>query len=223
MDSKPTRRTALETLAAVGALTLVDPARVLLAQTQDLRLTPEQIMGPFYPVIKALDRDADLTVVKGKRGKAQGQVIQLMGRVVNRKGVPVRGARLELWQANTHGRYMHPADVNPAPLDPNFQGYAVQVTDGEGRYRFKTIKPGAYPINAMNPNEKRPPHIHFDVTGTKGRLVTQMYFPDDPLNEQDLLFKELGADKAAAVGKVLPPTREVEPDSLIVVWDIVLE
>lgn len=223
MEPKPSRRDALETLAAVGALTLVDPARVILAQTQDLRMTPEQIMGPFYPVIKPLDRDADLTVVRGKRGKAQGQVIQLMGRVVNRKGEPLRGARLELWQANTHGRYMHPADVNPAPLDPNFQGFAVQMTDAEGRYRFKTVKPGAYPINAMNPKEKRPPHIHFDITGTKGRLVTQMYFPDDPLNEQDPLFRELGDSKAAAIGKVLPPTREFEPDSLIVMWDVVLE
>ena len=221
MPQKPTRRDALEKIAAAGALTLIDPG-LFFAQGQNLSLTPEQIMGPFYPVIKTLERDADLTVVNGKRGKAQGQVIQLMGRVLNQKGTPIKGAKLELWQANTHGRYMHPGDVNPAPLDPNFQGFAVQTTDAEGRFRFKTIKPGAYPINAVNPTERRPPHIHFDVTGGNSRLVTQMYFPGDPLNDNDPLFRELGESKSAATGKVLPPTRDMEPDSLIVVWDIVV-
>jgi len=221
MPHKPTRRDALEKIAVASALTLIDPG-LFLAQSPNLKLTPEQIMGPFYPVIKSLDRDADLTVVKGKRGKAQGQVIQLMGRVLNAKGEPVKGARLELWQANAQGRYMHPSDVNPAPLDPNFQGFSVQMTDAEGRYRFKTIKPGAYPINAMNLSEKRPPHIHFDITGANSRLVTQMYFPDDPLNDSDPLFRELGESKSAAIGKVLPPTRDVEPDSIIVMWDIVI-
>ena len=222
MPQKPSRRDALEKIAAAGALTFIDPG-LLLSQNPNLRLTPEQIMGPFYPVLKPLDRDADLTVVKGKKGKAQGQVIQLMGRVLNAKGEPVKGARLELWQANTHGRYMHPADVNPAPLDPNFEGFSIQTTDAEGRYRFKTIRPGAYPINAMNPGEKRPAHIHFDIIGANSRLVTQMYFPDDPLNENDPLFKELGDSRSAAIGKVLPPTKDVEPDSLIVMWDVVLQ
>jgi len=221
MPQKPSRRDALEKIAAASALTLIAPG-LLLPQNPNLRLTPEQIMGPFYPVLKPLDRDADLTVVKGKKGKAQGQVIQLMGRVLNAKGEPVKGARLELWQANTHGRYMHPADVNPAPLDPNFEGFSVQTTDAEGRYRFKTIRPGAYPINALNPGEKRPAHIHFDIIGANSRLVTQMYFPDDPLNENDPLFKELGDSKSAAIGKVLPPTKDVEPDSLIVMWDVVI-
>ena len=221
MPQKPSRRDALAKIAAASALTLIAPG-LLLSQNPNLRLTPEQIMGPFYPVLKPLDRDADLTVVKGKKGKAQGQVIQLMGRVLNAKGEPVKGARLELWQANTHGRYMHPADVSPAPLDPNFEGFSVQTTDAEGRYRFKTIRPGAYPINALNPGEKRPAHIHFDIIGANSRLVTQMYFPDDPLNENDPLFKELGDSKSAAIGKVLPPTKDVEPDSLIVMWDVVI-
>ena len=150
MPHKPTRRDALEKIAAASALTLIDPG-LFLAQSPNLKLTPEQIMGPFYPVIKSLDRDADLTVVKGKRGKAQGQVIQLMGRVLNARGEPVKGARLELWQANAQGRYMHPSDVNPAPLDPNFQGFSVQMTDAEGRYRFKTIKPGAVPDQCDEP------------------------------------------------------------------------
>lgn len=207
----------------LGGLAILNPIENALAQTGALKLTPEQIMGPFYPVLRPLDRDSDLTRIVGKRGHAQGQIIHLMGRVLNSKGEPVRGARLEIWQANAKGRYAHPGDINPAPLDPNFQGYGVQVTDAEGRYRFKSIKPAAYPINPINPNAIRPPHIHFDVTGKKGRLVTQMYFPGEPLNESDIIFKELGPDRDAAIAKVLPPGKEFEPDSLMVVWDIVLD
>jgi len=220
LREKPSRRRVLERFGAIGALALMGPLRPLLAQLPDVQLTPEQIMGPFYPVIKPLDRDADLTVIKGKRGRAQGQVIELMGRVVNRRGEPVRSARLELWQANTHGRYAHPADVNQAPLDPNFQGFGVQGTDREGRYRFKTIKPGAY---LVDPTNKRTPHIHFDIAGANDRLVTQMYFPDEPLNEQDLIYTQLGASKVAAVGRILRTAKEFEPDSLVLVWDVVLD
>ena len=217
------RREMLEMAAALGCLAMTHPISPLLAQEAKRQLTPEQIMGPFYPIIRPLDHDMDLTVIKGKRGRAQGRLLHLTGRVLNSKGEPVRGARIELWQANTHGRYAHPTDINPAPLDPNFQGYGVQVTDAEGRYRFKTIKPGAYPINPVNPSNVRPPHIHFDVLGTKDRLMTQMYFPDEPLNEKDVLFKELGSSKDAAIGTLLPLTKELEPDSLLVNWDIILE
>ena len=104
-------------------------------------------------------------------------------------GAPVAGARVEIWQANAHGRYSHPYDSNPAPLDPNFEGYAVQMTDSEGRYRFKTIKPGAYPVTE---DWSRPPHIHFDVSGRVGRMVSQMYFENEPLNEVDPLLLESG-------------------------------
>jgi protocatechuate 3,4-dioxygenase, beta subunit len=143
-----------------------------------------------------------------------------MGRVLSVDGQPVRGARVELWQANTYGRYTHPSDTNPAPLDPNFEGVAVQSTDAEGRYRFKTIKPGAYPATA---DWMRPPHLHFEVTGKINRLVTQMYFPGEPLNDKDILLQHLRANRDAAIAKVLPPTADVEPDSRIVVWDIVLD
>lgn len=224
-QQKPlSRRALLQMAVPLGGLTILNPLSLALAQeAAQQTLTPEQIMGPFYPVLKPLDRDSDLTRIAGKRGHAQGKVIHLMGRVLNSKREPVRGARLEIWQANAKGRYAHPADINPAPLDPSFQGYGVQLTDAEGRYRFKTIKPAAYPINPINPNNMRPPHIHFDVTGKKGRLVTQMYFPGEPLNETDIIFKDLGSDKNAAIGKVLPPGKEFEPDSLMVVWDIVLD
>lgn len=217
------RRALLQMAFPVTGLALLDPMRFVLAQEPANRLTPEQIMGPFYPVLKPLDRDSDLTRIVGKRGHAQGKVIHLTGHVRNSKGEPVRGARIEIWQANAKGRYDHPGDINPAPLDPNFQGFGVQVTDAEGRYRFKTIKPAAYPINPLNPGNVRPPHIHFDVTGRKGRLMTQMYFPDEPLNEQDIIFKDLGADKPAAICKVLPAGKTFEADSSLVVWDIVLD
>jgi len=221
-DRPFSRRALLQMAVPLGGFTLLNSMKLTLAQ-EALKQTPEQVMGPFYPILKPLDRDWDLTRIVGKRGHAQGQIINLMGRVLNSKGEPVRGAKLEIWQANAKGRYDHPGDINPAPLDPNFQGYGVQLTDAEGRYRFKTIKPAAYPTNPINPNNMRPPHIHFDISGKKERLVTQMYFPGEPLNEKDSIFKELGDEKDAAIGKVTPAGKGFEIDSLMVVWDIILD
>jgi len=204
---------------AVGASGLALSGR-LAAFAEALKPTPGEILGPFYPVIKRVDQGADLTVIAGKPGRAAGEVIHVMGRVLNVEGQPVRGARLELWQANAHGRYAHASDKNPAPLDPNFEGFAVQTTDAEGRYRFKTVKPGAYPATG---NWMRPPHLHFDVTGKVNRLVTQMYFPGESLNDTDLLLQKLRANRDGAIALVLPPTADVEPDSRLVVWDIVLD
>ena len=218
IEKSISRRRVLGMSLAVGGLTLSGAASSVLAQA--LKRTPGEILGPFYPVLKPLDQDADLTMISGKSARAQGQVLQLTGRVLNLKGEPVPGARVEIWQANTHGRYDHPSDRNPAPLDPNFQGFAVQFTDAEGRYRFKTIKPGAYPAT---PDWMRPPHVHFEVMGKSNRLVTQMYFPGEPLNEKDLLLQGLRANKEGAIAKLLAPTKDVEPDSLIALWDIVLD
>ena len=212
------RRRVLGMSLVVGGLAFTGAPSSVLAQA--LKRTPGEILGPFYPVLKPLDQDADLTIISGKSARAQGQVLQLTGRVLNLKGEPVPGARVEIWQANTHGRYDHPSDRNPAPLDPNFEGFAVQFTDAEGRYRFKTIKPGAYPATS---DWMRPPHVHFEVLGKSNRLVTQMYFPGEPLNEKDLLLQGLRANKEGAIAKLLAPTKEVEPDSLIAVWDIVLD
>jgi protocatechuate 3,4-dioxygenase beta subunit len=218
------RRDILQMTLAAGGLgvttRLFDSLGFLLAQDPERVVTPEQAMGPFYPVMKPLDKDADLTVIRGKRGRAQGSTIHVMGRVVDHKGEPVRGAQLEIWQANAAGRYAHPSDGNPAPLDPNFQGYCIIKTDRDGRYRFKSVKPGAYPIG---PGTTRPPHIHFEVLGHKNRLVTQMYFPGEPLNEKDDIFNQMGQFKNAAIAKLLPPTKELEPDSKLVMWDIVLD
>ncbi|HMG60233.1 MAG TPA: intradiol ring-cleavage dioxygenase, partial [Burkholderiales bacterium] len=134
------RRRVLGMAVAAGGLAMSGGAGTVLAQASGR--TPDQILGPFYPVVKPLHQGADLTTIPGRPGRASGKVIHLSGRVVNPQGQPVQGARLEIWQANTHGRYTHPGDHNPAPLDPNFEGFAVVTTDAEGRYRIKTIKPG---------------------------------------------------------------------------------
>jgi len=213
------RRKVLQQVAGMGALGLVTPWRSALAA---LSPTPEQTRGPFYPTPLPLERDADLTMVKGARERASGQVIQVTGRVLDRDGKPIRRASIELWQANSHGRYDHPRDINPAPLDPNFQGYARLETDDDGRYRFKTIKPGAYPMNPMNPGAVRTPHIHFDVVGKRRHLVTQMYFPGESLNAGDRIFAALGTQRDAAVATALAPGAGVADGELHFGWDIVL-
>jgi len=176
-------------------------------------------MGPFYPMIKPLDRDGDLTLLRGKRQRAAGQVIHLHGRVLNQRGAPVRNAQVELWQANTYGRYAHPSDENPAPLDPNFQGYGVQLTDAEGRFHFKTVKPGPYPAS---PTWIRTPHLHVEVTGRIDRKVTQMFFEGEPLNGRDLLFQQVHYNREGVVAPLLPASGDVEEDALLVPWDIVI-
>jgi protocatechuate 3,4-dioxygenase beta subunit len=158
------------------------------ASAAALAFTPPQILGPFYP-LKELAQNSDLTRVAGRSGRAAGQVLNVMGRVLNLEGEPVRNATVEVWQANSYGRYTHPSDTNPAPLDPNFEGSAILTTDSEGRYRFKTIKPAAYPVG---PNFIRPAHIHFQVSGRQDRLVTQMYFDNDPYNDKDPFLNSAG-------------------------------
>jgi protocatechuate 3,4-dioxygenase beta subunit len=212
------RRGVLEIAAIFGAMSALSPVKLALAQSARAR-TPDQILGPFYPVAKTPDPAGDLTHLPGQPGRAEGQVLNVMGRVLNIKGEPVPGAKLEAWQANTHGRYTHPADANPAPLDPNFEGFAVLKSDAEGRYKFKTIKPGAYPAG---PGIVRPPHIHFRLSGHDDELVTQLYFDGEPLNEQDRFLQSVLPDRRVLlIAKLLPPPAELEPDSRLVIFDIV--
>jgi protocatechuate 3,4-dioxygenase beta subunit len=189
---------------------------VARAETK-LARTPGQILGPFYPVTE-MPETADLTRVPGHSGRAEGQVLTVMGRLLNLSGEPIRNAKMEVWQANTHGRYRHPSDTNPAPLDANFEGSAILHTDAEGRYRFTTIKPAAYPAG---PNFMRPAHIHFQVTGKQDRLVTQMYFEGDQYNSTDPFLNSAGR-KELLITKILDPTPDLEPGSKLAVFDIVL-
>ena len=201
-------------IAGLGALALPKP---LGAAESELRRTPGQILGPFYP-LNEWPQTTDLTHVSGRSGRAEGQVLNVMGQVLNLSGEPVRNARMEVWQANAKGRYTHPSDTNAAPLDPNFEGTAVLTTDNEGRYRFTTIMPAAYPAG---PNLTRPAHIHFQVTGKQDRLVTQMYFEGDPYNSADPFLNSAGR-KELLITKVLDATPELEPRSKLVRFDIVL-
>ncbi|MDV6345329.1 protocatechuate 3,4-dioxygenase [Nitrosomonas sp. Is37] len=150
--------------------------------------TPAETEGPFYPVTPQDDKDFDLTRVQGRDGVAKGKYIIVMGSVLDSHDQPVSQATVEIWQANAKGRYRHPRDPNPAPLDPNFQGWAIVLTNENGEFRFKTVMPGSYPAS---PTWVRPPHIHFKVS-KKGyaELTTQMYFPGEALNETDLLLNQ---------------------------------
>jgi protocatechuate 3,4-dioxygenase beta subunit len=183
-----------------------------------LKPTPDQILGPFYPLSMTPIRSGDLTMLPGRSGRAKGQLMVLTGRVLNTDGVPVRGARVEVWQANAQGRYAHPSDQNPAPLDPNFEGFGVALTDADGRYRFKTIKPAAYPTG---PDSFRPAHVHFDVSGRQDRLVTQMYFDGDPYNEKDRFLQSLRRPERLIV-KLQPARGESDAEAVQALFDIVL-
>jgi protocatechuate 3,4-dioxygenase, beta subunit len=210
-------RRELLVMSAVLAGTGVVGSSVVARAEAELQRTPGQILGPFYP-LKQLPQTSDLTRLPGRSGRAQGQVINVMGRVLNLAGEPVGNAKIEVWQANSAGRYTHPSDPNPAPLDPNFDGSAILTSDAEGRYRFKTIKPAAYPAG---PNLMRPAHIHFQVTGREDRLVTQMYFENDPYNATDPFLNSAGR-KELLITKMLDPAPDLEPDSKMVIFDIVV-
>jgi protocatechuate 3,4-dioxygenase beta subunit len=134
--------------------------------------------------------DHDLT--RQHDGEPLGERIIVHGRVTDGDGRPVRDSLIELWQANAAGRYRHAVDRHPAPIDPNFSGAGRCLTDGDGNYRFVTVKPGAYPWG-NHPNAWRPAHIHLSLFGPAfaTRLVTQMYFPGDPLFFQDPIFNSV--------------------------------
>ena len=204
----------MSAVLAGSTLALATPSG---AGAATLPRTPDQILGPFYP-LKEMPKTADLTRVPGRNGHASGQVLNVMGRVLNVSGEPVRGATVEVWQANSYGRYTHPSDINPAPLDPNFDGSAVLTTDSQGRYRFTTIKPAAYPAG---PDRIRPAHIHFQVSGRQNRLVTQMYFENDPYNETDPFLNSAGRTELL-ITKLLDPSPDFEPQSKTVIFDVVI-
>jgi protocatechuate 3,4-dioxygenase beta subunit len=157
--------------------------------------TLTELTGPAYGESAVREHDADLT--RQHASEPLGQRIVLEGRVLGSDGKPLRNQLIEIWQANSAGRYAHDVDRHPAPLDPNFSGAGRCLTDEEGRYRFVTIRPGSYPWQ-NHPNAWRPAHIHFSLFGRAftERLITQMYFPDDPLFPFDPIFNSVRDEQA---------------------------
>lgn len=207
-----TRRSVM---LGLGLTTL--PARVW--STPLLRPTPQETLGPFYPVKHMTEQDLDLAHVAGRPERAKGQLIQVVGRVLRRDGSPVSGASMDVWQANSVGRYANVADDHKMPLDPNFQGFARVSLGRDGAFRITSIKPGAYPDPS---GALRTPHIHFDVTGSDARVVTQMYFPGETLNEVDVLRSTMALrhnDPALVTARQLSIS---SGGMLTFAWDIVL-
>ena len=181
-----------------------------------LLTTAPQTRGPFYPQELPLDTDNDLVMVAGRSALARGDITDLTGRVVDARGRAAAGALVEIWQCDANGRYHHPWDRRDAPLDENFQGYGRFLADDRGRYRFRTIRPVAYPGRA--------PHIHFAVKAPGAApLVTQMYVDGAPENARDGILNRIrDPARRRALTVVFEPS---EKDSALyrAHFDIVLE
>ena len=176
------------------------------AQT-GMRPSPAQTLGPFYPrnvTERPTNTDADLLTVDGDRVLSKGVPLFLVGRVVDRRGQPVSGAVVEIWQCDANAVYHHPDGGADSERDPAFQGYGVDRTDTGGDFRFRTIQPVAYP--------GRTAHIHVRVQPANGRaLATQLYLPGDPGNARDFLFSRLNSEEQQALLLVMEPTRNAHP------------
>jgi protocatechuate 3,4-dioxygenase beta subunit len=182
VNPSPTRRRLIAWLGASALAPLA--ATPILAD--DRAPTPRMTEGPFYPNTLPRDSDADLTRVAGRANIAQGIVLDVSGQVLDRSGRPRAGAKVEIWQCDAQGEYHHVGE-REGTGDENFQGYGAVVTDAEGRYAFRTIKPVPYP--------GRTPHIHFTVLeGGKRRLTSQMFIEGEPGNARDGIYRSLGRD-----------------------------
>jgi protocatechuate 3,4-dioxygenase beta subunit len=178
--------------------------------------------GPVFGEGTVGELDHDLT--RQHEGEPLGERIVVHGRILDEDGRPQQNTLVEVWQANACGRYRHEVDQHPAPLDPNFSGAGRCLTDGDGNYRIVTIKPGSYPWG-NHENAWRPAHIHFSVFGRRfeQRLVTQMYFPGDPLFRFDPIFNSVRDPKARALLVSEFDLDSTTPDwALAYRWDVVL-
>ena len=183
--------------------------------------TPSQTLGPFFSLGLIQPGDDDLACRSPGGPRAEGEPIVVGGRVLDEDGKPVRKALIEVWQANCRGKYEHPDDVTPEKPDPNLKAFGRALTTDDGRFSFKSIKPGAYP-NPGYDNWMRPPHIHFSVlcAGVMQRLVTQMYFPGEALNDIDPILNGIEdlAARASLIARELPD----EDGTLAFGFDVVL-
>ena len=190
MTDFPKRRRALRWIGAAALAPWLPGA----ALAQEWRPMPASTEGPFYPRTFPADKDNDLTRVAGAAGVAGGTILDLSGRILDRRGKPLAGALIEIWQCDIRGNYHHVGESQPA-LDPNFQGWGTDVVDADGRYRFRTIRPVPY--------SGRTSHIHYTVrVGGKRIFTSQMYVEGDAGNERDFLYRALGKDAKLATMKL---------------------
>jgi len=199
------------------AAALVPSLSALAADSRRLVITPGQTEGPFYPVSFPADMDNDLVRIQGQAAQATGQVAHVVGRVLNRRGEPVRGAMVEIWQCDAKGIYNHPGQAGLQRRDTAFQGYGRSEAGADGGYSFRTIRPVAYP--------GRTPHIHFKVHAPgAGRLTTQMYIAGERQNATDGPLSSI-RDRAARESVIvrLDPADALEPGALKGTFDIVLD
>ena len=177
----PERREFLTRITAVSAATIVSSTLQNQALARILS-TPPQTEGPFYPVLKPLDQDADLTMVGNSGKRAAGDLLLVQGQVLTPNDSPVTNALVEIWQTNAWGPYQDRRDRSDMPWDPNFQGYGHATTNANGAYAFRTIRPAGYGQGYF----RRTPHIHFRISGSHfDRLTTQMYFAGETENAND--------------------------------------
>ena len=175
--------------------------------------TPGVVLGPFYPVPPPEGASADLCRNALRNGEVQARPLKLCGRVLNAAGMAVVGAQVEIWHADGNGCYHHVSAPDTRQIDANFLGYGTQRTDADGRFRFRTLVPGPYDQDGS----RRAPHIHFQVTGRFDRLITQMFFPCEPLNSRDRWYG-FTVQPERLVATVISDTRA----ALSLSWDIVL-
>lgn len=199
---------------SAGSLALA-PLVPLAASAGPLLETVDQTTGPFYPNDLPLDSDNDLIWVKGREEPAKGAHTNVVGRVLTPRGQAIAGAKVEIWQCDANGGYHHPDDPSEVVRDDNFQAYGSTITDGEGRYRFRTIKPVAY--------VGRVPHIHFQVTTPEGsQLATQMYIAGHPGLEEDPVFRHIqGETRRQGVQASFRPNPD-DSAELFAEWDVVI-
>lgn len=208
MTTDTNRRRLLKGLAGVA---IAGPA----VAAGLLQPTPRQPAGPFYPAELPLDDDADLTVVAGSTQHAKGHITDLAGRILDINGRALQGVRVEIWQCDANGRYHHPHDRGGQGVDANFQGHGHALTDSDGRYRFRTIRPVPYP--------GRTPHIHMAVFPDGApALVTQLYIRNEPRNAEDFLFNRVSAERRHLVVADFVPVAAGGAAAFAASFDIVL-
>lgn len=206
------RRKIIKAISAGGILL---PAASSMAA---LPLTPPGGMGPFYPVDRPLDQDADMTRLDGHSERASGKVIEITGRTLYADGTAAPGVMLDIWQANAAGRYSSALDENDIPLDPHFQSSALISSGDDGTWRLLTILPGTYPTGG---GSYRTRHIHWDIRDKYGVHVTQSYFPGEPLNETDSLYSRMGSERARKLATFTDAGKRADGVQRYA-WDIVV-